>query len=72
VIGISCCAGGVTGGVTGGAVGSPLQEGRTARQAIQIVVIAIDLLETLRARLTEPRKQRETRSRMDDPCGGWA
>src|SRR5687767_15769120 len=50
LIGLSCCAGGVTGGVTGAVVSSPPQESRTASPAIRIVVIVIDLPETLRTR----------------------
>jgi hypothetical protein len=55
LIGISGCAGGVT-GAGAGVVGSPAQESRTARHAIRILAIVIDLSETLRTR--SPRIRR--------------
>jgi hypothetical protein len=68
LIGISGCAGG--GGGSGGVIRSPLQDSRTARQAIGIVVILIDLPEALRTRLTAARNQKDARSGMDDPWAG--
>jgi hypothetical protein len=51
-------------------VGSPPQDSSTARHAIGIVAIAIDLPEIVRTRFPGPREQKATRSGMDDP-GGW-